>query len=86
MQARWLHLSYDDFAAFTKDQVHLISIQENGFDYIEGFVIPNNGSLVYSLEATKYYNDPSQLDAVYIVQNLSSKSITNYNNIQMASC
>ena len=38
---------YDDFSSFTRDQEYLISINDNGVDYVEGSLIlqqssPNN--------------------------------------------
>ncbi|KAL7238093.1 hypothetical protein ACSBR2_004232 [Camellia fascicularis] len=44
-RVKWVRMLYHDFAAFTRDQEHLISI--NGLDYVEGSLImhqspPNN--------------------------------------------
>lgn len=36
---------YDDFSKFTKDQEHLISIHNNGLDYVEGSLIMEQSSL-----------------------------------------
>ncbi|GAA0171390.1 oxidase [Lithospermum erythrorhizon] len=37
-RVKWMRMIYDDFSAFTKDQEHLISM-ENGMDYVEGSLI-----------------------------------------------
>ncbi|KAL5975086.1 Cytokinin dehydrogenase 5 [Asimina triloba] len=46
-QVRWIRVLYSDFAAFTRDQEYLISLQgepaSRRFDYIEGFVIVEEG-------------------------------------------
>lgn len=55
---KWFQIIYEDFAKFTKDQEHLISI--DGFDYVEGSLImkqspagnffsPSNASMINSL-------------------------------------
>ncbi|KAI9169219.1 hypothetical protein LWI28_027483 [Acer negundo] len=44
-KVKWIRVLYDDFAAFSRDQLHLIST-ENAFDYIEGFVIVNRTGLL----------------------------------------
>lgn len=53
-RARWVRLLYDDFSKFTRDQEHLISINNNnnnnnnegkdGLDYLEGSLIINHDS------------------------------------------
>ncbi|KAL6493078.1 Cytokinin dehydrogenase 5 [Orobanche gracilis] len=42
---RWIRVLYSNFSAFTEDQEHLISLhgQEHKFDYVEGFVIVDEG-------------------------------------------
>ncbi|KAJ9697172.1 hypothetical protein PVL29_009097 [Vitis rotundifolia] len=39
-RVKWIHMLYDDFSAFSRDQEHLISI--NGLDYLEGSVFLHN--------------------------------------------
>ncbi|XP_027177000.1 cytokinin dehydrogenase 3-like [Coffea eugenioides] len=46
-RVKWLRIMYDDFSSFTRDQEYLISINDNGVDYVEGSLIlqqssPNN--------------------------------------------
>ena len=41
LQAKWIQLLYNDFSAFSKDQEHLISIN-NGLDYLEGLIFLQN--------------------------------------------
>ncbi|KAF3320576.1 cytokinin dehydrogenase 5-like protein [Carex littledalei] len=39
-RVRWIRVLYSDFASFTRDQEHLISLHgSDKFDYVEGFVI-----------------------------------------------
>ncbi|XP_058074896.1 cytokinin dehydrogenase 5 [Magnolia sinica] len=46
-RVRWIRVLYSDFSAFTRDQEYLISLQgepaSQRFDYIEGFVIVDEG-------------------------------------------
>lgn len=44
LQVRWVRLIYTDFAAFTRDQEILISLDQKrkGFNYVEGSVIMAN--------------------------------------------
>lgn len=46
-QVRWIRVLYSNFTAFTHDQEYLISLhdrpQSQKFDYIEGFVIVDEG-------------------------------------------
>ncbi|XP_072988160.1 cytokinin dehydrogenase 5 [Typha latifolia] len=47
-RVRWIRVLYSNFTAFTKDQEHLISLhgaahQSQRFDYVEGFVIVDEG-------------------------------------------
>ncbi|MQM05946.1 hypothetical protein Taro_038763 [Colocasia esculenta] len=46
-RVRWIRVLYSDFTAFTRDQEYLISLQgrppSERFDYIEGFVIVDEG-------------------------------------------
>ncbi|XP_068647474.1 cytokinin dehydrogenase 5-like [Aristolochia californica] len=46
-RVRWIRVLYSDFSTFTRDQEHLISLQDepasNRFDYVEGFVIVEQG-------------------------------------------
>ncbi|XP_057826593.1 cytokinin dehydrogenase 5 isoform X2 [Cryptomeria japonica] len=48
-RVKWIRVLYSDFKTFTQDQENLISRPEEGeltFDYVEGFVIVNNGGLL----------------------------------------
>lgn len=47
-KVRWIRMLYGDVGEFTRDQEHLISLQGEGstFDYLEGFVVCNNGDPV----------------------------------------
>ncbi|KAM5547372.1 cytokinin dehydrogenase 2-like [Rosa sericea] len=51
-RAKWIRLFYNDFSAFSKDQEHLISTNgikgNNGFDYVEGFVLMQQGPVDFS--------------------------------------
>ncbi|PRQ46853.1 putative cytokinin dehydrogenase [Rosa chinensis] len=51
-RAKWIRLFYNDFSAFSKDQEHLISTNgikgNNGFDYVEGFVLMRQGPVDFS--------------------------------------
>lgn len=44
---RWIRVLYSDFSTFTRDQEYLISLHaqpgSQKFDYVEGFVIVNDG-------------------------------------------
>ncbi|CAL1384132.1 unnamed protein product [Linum trigynum] len=45
-RVRWIRVLYSSFSTFTRDQEHLISLQGDGrskFDYVEGFVIVDEG-------------------------------------------
>lgn len=41
VQVKWVRMLYDDFTEFTRDQEHLISIDDDGLDYLEGSLIMN---------------------------------------------
>lgn len=45
MQVKWVRVLYSNFSAFTQDQEYLISLdgQKQKFDYVEGFVIVDEG-------------------------------------------
>ncbi|CAN4094490.1 unnamed protein product [Withania somnifera] len=43
-RVKWVRLLYDDFSKFTKDQEHLISI-DDGLDYVEGSLMLEKSSL-----------------------------------------
>lgn len=48
-RVKWIRVLYSDFKTFTSDQEHLVSRPAEGevtFDYVEGFVIVNNGGLL----------------------------------------
>ncbi|KAL8265544.1 hypothetical protein R6Q59_023674 [Mikania micrantha] len=38
-RVKWIRMIYEDFATFTKDQEHLISLNDHGPDYVEGYLI-----------------------------------------------
>ncbi|XP_069148565.1 cytokinin dehydrogenase 3 isoform X5 [Solanum lycopersicum] len=44
-RVKWVRMLYDDFSKFTKDQEHLISIHNNGLDYVEGSLMMEQSSL-----------------------------------------
>ncbi|XP_010523651.1 PREDICTED: cytokinin dehydrogenase 1 [Tarenaya hassleriana] len=61
---KWIRVLYSEFSAFSRDQEHLIS-RENGFDYIEGFVIINRTGLLNNWRSSfnpKYSNQASQFN------------------------
>ncbi|KZV46318.1 cytokinin dehydrogenase 3 [Dorcoceras hygrometricum] len=41
-RAKWVRLIYNDFSKFTRDQEHLISLDNNGPNYVEGSLITDN--------------------------------------------
>lgn len=53
---KWVRAFYDDFEIFIGDQEQLVSMPEM-VDYVEGFVVPNEGSLLSS-----YVVFPANLD------------------------
>lgn len=66
---------YSDFATFSKDQEHLISLMGDSFDYIEGFVVINKTQqrrATYSIEAVKYFNPEDQTKTDEIISSLLS--------------
>ncbi|KAM7256917.1 hypothetical protein ACFE04_012658 [Oxalis oulophora] len=42
-RVRWIRVLYSSFTTFTRDQEYLISLHEKKFDYVEGFVIVDEG-------------------------------------------
>jgi cytokinin dehydrogenase len=50
---------YSDFATFTRDQEHLISVEKT-FDYVEGFVIINRTGLLNNWRSSFNPQDPVQ--------------------------
>ncbi|KAK2636993.1 hypothetical protein Ddye_031785 [Dipteronia dyeriana] len=58
-KVKWIRVLYDDFATFSRDQLHLISV-ENTFDYIEGFVIVNRTGLLNNWRSSFNPQDPVQ--------------------------
>ncbi|XP_038704508.1 cytokinin dehydrogenase 5-like [Tripterygium wilfordii] len=42
-RVRWIRVLYSNFATFTRDQEYLISLDDQKFDYVEGFVIVDEG-------------------------------------------
>ncbi|XP_078448487.1 cytokinin dehydrogenase 3-like [Wolffia australiana] len=55
-KVRWIRAFYHDFNTFTEDQEQLVSMPDL-VDYVEGFIVPNEGSLVGS-----YAGFPANLD------------------------
>ncbi|KAK3223905.1 hypothetical protein Dsin_010930 [Dipteronia sinensis] len=58
-KVKWIRVLYDDFATFSRDQLHLIST-ESTFDYIEGFVIVNRTGLLNNWRSSFNPQDPVQ--------------------------
>ncbi|KAL6201070.1 hypothetical protein ACLB2K_024785 [Fragaria x ananassa] len=59
-RVKWIRVLYSDFTAFTRDQEHLISIQ-NTFNYVEGFVIINRTGLLNNWRSYSFSpKDPVQ--------------------------
>ncbi|KAA8517165.1 hypothetical protein F0562_017458 [Nyssa sinensis] len=56
---KWIKVLYSDFSTFSKDQEHLISL-ENSFDYIEGFVIINRTGFLNNWRSSFNPKDPVQ--------------------------
>ncbi|KAK3217945.1 hypothetical protein Dsin_011915 [Dipteronia sinensis] len=54
---KWIRVLYSEFSIFSRDQEHLISI-ENSFDYIEGFVIINRTGLLNNWRSSFNPKDP----------------------------
>ncbi|KAJ1439862.1 FAD-linked oxidase-like, C-terminal [Sesbania bispinosa] len=56
---KWIHLLYNDFSAFSRDQEHLITFDKrnetNGADYVEGMLLLNQPPLDLS-----FYPNPDQ--------------------------
>lgn len=55
LQVKWLHLLYNNFTAFSRDQEHLISFSERNeiiaADYVEGMLLLNQPPLDLSFYA-----------------------------------
>lgn len=66
-KVKWVRAFYEDFDTFTKDQELLVSIPEK-VDYVEGFIVLNEQSLLSSSIAF-----PAQLDFIPQLQKDSSK-------------
>ncbi|GMH20177.1 hypothetical protein Nepgr_022018 [Nepenthes gracilis] len=58
-KVKWIRVLYSDFHSFTKDQEHLIALEDT-FDYIEGFVIINRTGLVNNWRSSFNPKDPLQ--------------------------
>lgn len=56
---KWIRVLYSDFATFTRDQEHLISVEKT-FDYVEGFVIINRTGLLNNWRSSFNPQDPVQ--------------------------
>ncbi|KAK2651924.1 hypothetical protein Ddye_011780 [Dipteronia dyeriana] len=56
---KWIRVLYSEFSIFSRDQEHLISM-ENSFDYIEGFVIINRTGLLNNWRSSFNPKDPLQ--------------------------
>ncbi|KAK4749874.1 hypothetical protein SAY87_027323 [Trapa incisa] len=57
---KWIRVLYDDFSIFSKDQEHLISLEESSFDYIEGFVLINRSGILNNWRSSFDPKDPVQ--------------------------
>ncbi|CAH2058518.1 unnamed protein product, partial [Thlaspi arvense] len=59
LMVKWIRVLYSDLSAFSRDQEHLIS-KENGFDYVEGFVIINRTDLLNNWRSSFSPNDSTE--------------------------
>ncbi|CAL9095368.1 unnamed protein product [Musa textilis] len=75
-RVRWARLIYTDFVSFTRDQELLISISEEGFDYVEGSLLMMDHSLIGNWRSS-FFSDrdwekvkllASQFGAVYCLE------------------
>ncbi|CAJ2671543.1 unnamed protein product [Trifolium pratense] len=57
---KWIRVLYSDFSAFTRDQENLISLKDNTFDYVEGFVIINRTGILNGWSLSFDPKDPLQ--------------------------
>nr|XP_043631036.1 cytokinin dehydrogenase 3 [Erigeron canadensis] len=88
-RVKWIRMIYKDFDAFTKDQEHLISIDNNGPNYVEGSLImkkssANNwrSSFFSVLDESKVNSLASKYGVVYsleVVKYYNDISITTVN-------
>ncbi|PKI42833.1 hypothetical protein CRG98_036631 [Punica granatum] len=58
-RVKWIKVLYHDFALFSKDQEHLISLEKT-FDYVEGFVMINRTGLLNRWRSSFIPKDPVQ--------------------------
>ncbi|GMH08147.1 hypothetical protein Nepgr_009987 [Nepenthes gracilis] len=58
-KAKWIRVLYSDFYSFTKDQEHLIALEDT-VDYIEGFVIINKTGFINNWRSSFNPRDPHQ--------------------------
>ncbi|MED6209576.1 Cytokinin dehydrogenase 1 [Stylosanthes scabra] len=58
---KWIRMLYSEFSVFARDQEYLISlIDENTFDYVEGFVIINRTGILNNWRSSFNPKDPIQ--------------------------
>ncbi|KAK7303961.1 hypothetical protein RJT34_14908 [Clitoria ternatea] len=75
-RVKWLHLLYNDFTAFCRDQEHLISMNErndsNAADYVEGMLLLNQPPLDLSFYPPSYHQCitslVTQYGIIYIIE------------------
>ncbi|KAM7521164.1 hypothetical protein LguiB_020126 [Lonicera macranthoides] len=67
-RVRWIRVLYSDFSAFTKDQEYLISLEgrpeSQKFDYVEGFVIVDEGLINNWRSSFFSPNNPVKISSV----------------------
>lgn len=75
-RVRWARLIYTDFVSFTRDQELLISMSEEGFDYVEGSLLMRDHSLIGNWRSS-FFSDrdwekvkllASQFGAIYCLE------------------
>nr|XP_018681643.1 PREDICTED: cytokinin dehydrogenase 6-like isoform X2 [Musa acuminata subsp. malaccensis] len=75
-RVRWARLIYTDFVSFTRDQELLISMSEEGFDYVEGSLLMMDHSLIGNWRSS-FFSDrdwekvkllASQFGAIYCLE------------------
>lgn len=100
LQVKWLHLLYNNFTAFSRDQEHLISFSERNeiiaADYVEGVLLLNQPPLDLSFYASsdqqRITSLVTQYGIVYILElvkyydNISQASIHQWGNLKQIKC
>lgn len=89
-QVKWIRVLYSDFSTFTRDQEHLISL-DNTFDYIEGLVIINRTGLLnnwrssfnpkYDNEASQFTSEGKTLYCLELAKNFNPNTIVTINEV-----